>query len=275
MATRLYLGVVAGPTSPAFTTGWEVTASAVRRVLDNATFADSVAESLAVATALNSPASAVDVLIAQYTSAPLDVNQTITGTIKGQIRALESNAAADLRAQIVVWTMKTDGTVRGTNLGFDTAALSSEFGTAAANRKFPRGGATTLTSVAALATDRLVIEVGYRKHENATNSRTGTLNPMGNFTGTDLPEDETDTSAVKVPWFEFSQALTFAVTEERVSQDAMEALVLPDNGAIRVSQDAMEALVLPDNGAIRVSQDAIEVLRRTGPDPSPQIIICG
>ena len=44
---------------------------------------------------------------------------------------------------------------------------------------------------------------------------------------------------------------------------------------IRVSQDAIEVIVKPDTAAIRVSQDAIEVLRRTGPDPSNQIVICG
>ena len=273
MATRLYLSSAAAPTvSPAFDAGWEATGSAIRRWLDASKVG--ITETLAVATALNSPAGAVDALVAQYTTAPLSGNQTITGTLKGQIIVRENALAADLRAQVLVWVMKTDGTSRGTLLAMDTAALANEFATSNTNRAFPRGGAITLTSVAALDTDRIVIEVGYRKHENATNSRTGTFT-AGNPSGTDLPEDETDTDTTKVPWFEFSQTLTFASPTARVSQEVAEVLVTPNTTAARVSQEVLEALVTPNTTTARVSQMALEVLRKTDAEGGSQIIIVG
>ncbi|MFZ9311167.1 MAG: hypothetical protein ACO24O_06675 [Arenimonas sp.] len=51
------------------------------------------------------------------------------------------------------------------------------------------------------------------------------------------------------------------MTQARVSQVAVEALVLP-NPAARVSQIAVEVLVVPPNPGARVSQVAVEVLIR-------------
>src|SRR6185369_1329070 len=175
MVTRLYFDTDSPPVSPAFDGSWEVTGSAVRRSLDPRKYDGHVLESLAVSTALNSPAGAVDALIAQYTSAPLDSNQTIAGAIKGQIRASENSATADMRMQCVIWVMKSDGTSRGTLIASSAAALGNEFNTSLRNIKIPKNGSTVPTSVAALTGDRIVVEIGYRKHENATNNRTGTF----------------------------------------------------------------------------------------------------
>lgn len=262
MATRFYFGVQAPPVSPAFDASWETTTSAIRRLLEPWKDASIAAEQSSLTATTNSPAGAVDRLLAQYTSAPLDVNQTITGTVKGQIKAQESNLAADLRAQVLIWTMKSDGTSRGTNLAHDTAALSSEFGTGGApgqgNRKFPRGGAITLTSVAALAGDRLVIEIGFRKHESATTSRTGTIR-VGNHnnTGNDLAENETDVTD-DTPWIEFSQNLTFTQAFARATQIFEESLTDRDSYA-RASQIFEESLTDSTSYA-RLTQLYIEIL---------------
>jgi hypothetical protein len=246
MATRLYLAHTDVPAvSPTFDASWESSASAVRRAADEAKAAllsTGTFVNAAVATALNSPAGAVDIALAQFTTAPLSGSQTISGAIKGQLRALESNAAADLRAQVVIWVRTSAGAVRGTLLASDAGALANEWGTATTNRKFPRGSPATPTSVAAQDGDRIVIELGYRKHENAVTSRTGTIVYGGDAVTSNLPEDESTTTQL-VPWIEFADNLVFQVTPTRVTQVAVETLVASTTSDVRVTQVAVEVLV--------------------------------
>jgi len=272
MTTRLYFGNGAPPVSPTFDASWEATGSAVRRNLEPFKDTPSAAfESLAVATALNSPAGAVDVLIAQYVSDPLNGNQTISGAIKGQVRALESATAGDLRMQCVIWVRKTDGTSRGTLVASDASALASEFPiTTATNREVPLGSPVTPASVAALDTDRIVVEVGYRKHENATTSRTGTLR-LGNPTGTDLAEDESTTTD-NVPWIEFADTLTFTSDYARVTQVAVEVLDQSTVVQARVTQIAVEVLDQSTVVQVRVTQLAVEVLHANVTPPQPMSV---
>jgi len=272
MSVRLYFGNEAPPVSPAYDAAWEVTASAIRRNLEFTQGQGSAAfENKGVGGTLNSPAGAVDVLLIQYTSDPLSADQTISGAIKGQIRALSSNAAADLDTQMVIWVMKTDGTSRGTLIAVNTAALANEWFTSSRNIKLPKGGSTVPTSVAALATDRIVVELGYRKHESATTSRTGTV-ASGNPTGTDLAEDETTTTA-NVGWIEFADTLTFTSDYVRVTQVAVEVLEAPDTSLVnaRVTQVAVEVLEQPDISLVsaRVTQVAVEVLHANVSTPQP------
>lgn len=257
MATRLYLANAAPPVSPGFTAGWELTTGAIRRTLEDAKGQpDSAYETRGQATTLNVPAGAVDVLLAQYTSAQLSANVTISGAIRGQIRAFESNAAADLDLQCVLWVMKTDGTARGTLFTFDATALAHEFNTALRNISIPKGGSATPTSVAAQATDRIVLELGYRKHESATTSRTGTIE-SGNPTGTDLPVDETTTTQ-GVPWIEFTEALSFTQPFARASQVSSEFIIANASPFARVSQVSNEFVIANAAPFARVSQVSVE-----------------
>lgn len=264
MATRLYFGAGTPGVSPTFTSGWEVTASAVRRILETAKGqANSAYETLSVATALNSPAGAVDVLIAQFVSAPLSANVTISGAIGGQVRAYESNAAADLDTQCVIWVMKTDGTARGTLITFDASALGHEWYTLFRNITTPKGGPITPTSVAALATDRIVVELGYRKHESGTTSRTGYLD-FGNPTGTDLPVDETTTTQ-GVPWIQFTESLTFdssSTMNGRLSGFTTEAVVQASSPSARLSGFATEVVLQASAPNARLSGFSVEVVRQ-------------
>jgi hypothetical protein len=243
MAKRLYLSNTAHTLTPTPDGAWEVTSGFVRRMLEETKLEAAAPANSAITTTLNVPAGAVDVLINQHISAPLSGNQTIAGAIKGQMRALESNAAADLRAQCVIWVMKPDGTSRGTLVAASASALASEFATGtAANREFPLGSPVTPSSVAALDGDRIVVETGYRKHENATTSRTGTVVIGSTAGGTDLPEDESTTTN-NVPWIEFADTLVFQATQVRVSQLGVEAAYIGDPEA-RVSQLGVEVVYL-------------------------------
>ena len=270
MTTRLYFGFDAPIVSPTADASWESALSFVRRTLTTTKLSTATAtEALAVATNSNTPAGAVDVVILQATSAPLSGNQTISGAIKGQMRMLESATAADLRVQCVIWVRKADGTSRGTLVASDASALSHEFdATTKTNRAFPLGAPVTPTTVNALDTDRIVVEVGYRKHESATTSRTGTLQ-SGNGNLTDLPEDETTTTD-GAPWIEFADTLTFAGTLARTTQIAAEALIDTSdaNAFIRDTQIAVEVLAdtTDANADIFDTQIAVEVLyQRTVP----------
>lgn len=255
MATRFYFDTNTPTVSPTADGSWEVTGSMVRRWLDAGKFDSHALESLAVTTALNSPAGAVDALILQAVSPQLDSNQTISGAIKGQIRASESSATGDERMQCVIWVMKTDGTSRGTLIATNTAALGNEFNTALRNIKIPKNGSTSPTSVNALSTDRIVVEIGYRKHENATNSRTGTFS-AGNPNVSDLPEDETTTTAL-AGWIEFADNLTFSVAPLRASQVVAQTALVP-SPAVRASQVTAQTALVP-TPAVRASQVVMQV----------------
>ena len=258
-ATRFYLPSAAaaatGIPTPTFDASWDFTTGAIRRWLElskNAPLGQIGQKVQAVN--VNSPAGAVDALQIQFVSAPLDSNQTISGNVKGQVGSSEANAAADMRAQIVIWVYTGSGS-RGTLYAGDTAALANEFSVfgTVTNRKYPRGGSTALSSVAAQTGDRIVVEIGCRKGENATTSR-NMIHVFGNPQGaTDLPEDETDTSQSKAPWIEFDSTITFSADTLRESQVAVEVLNA-GTPEMRESQLAVEVLRPVASVPINVAQ---------------------
>lgn len=201
MATRIYLpssGYSPAPISPAFGPGWEKTSSAGRRRAATVKGASPMATS----TTGQNVSAGDDVLMTQYVFGPVAA-QTISGTLKGQIRASENSTNLDARAQVLAKVVSGDGgTLRGTLLAMDTAALSSEFASTLTNRKFPRGGATALTNVVAQNGDWVVIELGYRHHALPIILKNASLR-YGEAAGSDLAEDETST-ADNAPWLEFS-----------------------------------------------------------------------
>lgn len=157
----------------------------------------------------------LDILLAQFVSDRLDA-QTISGTLKGQMRASESSTNANMRSQVIVRVVSADGlTVRGTLYGGDLTAGSgsptSEWATTLTNRRFPSGsGGVALSSVDAQLGDRIVIEVGCRAHNTSSTTYTATLQfGYEDFNGFDLPEDETNTAGQGNPWFEFSDDIAF------------------------------------------------------------------
>jgi hypothetical protein len=164
-----------------------------------------------------------DILVGQFISPPVAA-QTITGTVKGQIRVREGFESQDLRAQLVIRVIAPDGTVRGTLVDFSTNALSSEFAADAGlpNRKFPLAAISpvTMTSVAAQAGDRIVVEVGARAHATGGGGPGDSIQfRFGDASATDLAEDETTTQDHN-PWIEFSNSITLQNDNwEVVSED--------------------------------------------------------
>jgi hypothetical protein len=211
MATRFYVTHRndVSEIAPSFDASWESVPTAVRLRLQTQKWGAPLASS---ARSETSASSSYDVAHWQLISEPLLADVTISGTVKGIIRALESAAAADLCAQMLIKVVSRDGgTVRGTLLAHDGSALSNEFDAATlTNRKFPRnwsGAGTALSSVAALAGDRIVVEIGWRAYNASSTSYTGTLE-IGDSGSAWLAEDETSTIQDN-PWIEFSQDLAF------------------------------------------------------------------
>jgi len=239
MATRLYLGRESvDPGGPSFTpsAAWEKTTGANLSL--RAKVGVNVTHALATTTIAAQGTSGNDTLLNQYISPPLDSNQTITGTVKGQVRMSESAAGLDARAQIIIRVIDSGGTVRGTLLAEDTAALSSEFATSLTNRNVPRGGAVAVTSVAAQTGDRIVIEVGARQHATAAGN---VAMSIGDTVSGDLPENQTTTTAL-APWVEFSQTITFTNdTSVRATQTSLEVLYegTPELRSTQVSLDVL------------------------------------
>lgn len=213
MVTRLYLpSSGAPPVSPAWDGAWDVTTNADRiRAVANLASGTPMSSKSTTETS----AGAVNVLSRQYVAGPLAAGE-ISGTVKGRIRVQEANADADYRAQIVIRVVSEDGaTVRGTLRAADAEALSSEFSTSLANRAFPLAALEpqALTPVTAQAGDWLVIEIGYRSHNEHTTSRNGTFR-YGDVATSDCAENETATSDYN-PWIEFSADIPFIEVQVR------------------------------------------------------------
>jgi len=204
MSTRFYFTATAAPAiTPAYDANWNKTANAVRRLLSRSKLTTINATSSDTET----NAAAYNILNRQLISKPL-VAQTITGTVKGQMRASETDPAADMCHALVVKVVSGDGlTVRGILLSDFPAALASEFdNTGLVNRNFPASKA--LGSVTAQDGDYLVVELGVRAFNTVTTSMGFSLRYQDGAAVADLPEDET-TNTDLCPWIEFSQDLLF------------------------------------------------------------------
>lgn len=213
MASRIYLpSTGAAPISPAFSTEWDITGSA-DRIAAVSTRISSAMTAKAIANTTSAGNSDRDRLARQYIFGPIVGSHTITGTIKGQIRCNESATNMNLRSQIVVRAVAPNATTfRGTLYAGDLATLTGDptsewVLTTNTNRAFPRGGAQAITSTAVQDGDYLVIELGGRGH-STINFQLGDL-VFGDDAGSDLPEDETTTTALN-PWIELSYTLSRA-----------------------------------------------------------------
>jgi hypothetical protein len=239
VATRLYYinRVVASGFTP--DASWEKTTGHVVRRMGPSKSSATASTSVSLASHGSVDA---DTLLAQFISEPLDVDQTITGTVKGQMRVQSGLAALDPRSQMVIRVIAPGGTVRGTLLAHDTSALTSEWSTSIVNRRMPLGGSVALTSVAGLAGDRIVAEPGIRQHAVGANN---TALLYGGEAASDLPEDESTTTAL-ANWLEFSQDITFTnESNVRVSRVTETGLIQKDLSALqaRVSRVTLTALV--------------------------------
>src|ERR1043166_2545424 len=170
---------------------------------------------------------------------PLET-QTISGTIKGQMRGSESNAGANATLGLAVKLVQPGGTDRSVLLAqtaSDSATAGHELTTVLTNMSFQdaaESASLSLTSQNATRGDYLVIEWGIRT-ANTTTARTVTLS-YGNDNATDLPED-TSTTTANNPWWELSATLTLAAGTGDVS--------LTQGSATCVSQGTLNNLGYP------------------------------
>lgn len=248
MARRFYFpSTGAAAVSPTFgggaSPGWGTTTGADRLEAVTTKISSSMTNKASDGTINNQGLSP---LVRQYVSKPIGA-QTITGTIKGQARALESSTSNNQMARLLVYVVSGDGaTVRGILYnGADTQQGSnpaSEFNTALRNAKFPWASETpwNLTSVTAQNGDRIVFEWGANKENFSATGRTVTIN-FGDNSGTDLAEDETTTTANN-PWVEFSQTITDAssgTTYTKAGSIVSDASVAGADVATRVETGAI------------------------------------
>lgn len=209
MATRFYLqNSIAADISPAFSTEWTGTTSADRLWCDTEKCRTAMANK--TVTMLGGSGAEFE-LARMYVSDPLQ-EQDISGTVKGQIRCVESLTTNNATVAITIRLVDgNDGANLKTLLALtasdDTTATPPEFATSLTNRKLQdasESASLTLTAAYVPEGSRLVIELGVREVATAG---TASLN-FGDDSATDLAEDNTTTTANN-PWIEFSQTLVF------------------------------------------------------------------
>ncbi len=210
MPTRIYLPSTSNAPSitPAVGTGWTATATtgftrliaADKQKTSTAFFNHASASPSAV-----SPSTAV---MRQYILGPL-VAQTVSGTLTGVIRGLESNANLNSTVAIAVRQVSSTGThvadmLSATVVASDAATTPPEFTTTAATRRFQDAAEAVslpLTSRTFTAGQYIVIEIGFRKAGTST-AFTTTLR-FGDVAATDFAHADALTTDLN-PWVEFS-----------------------------------------------------------------------
>lgn len=212
MATRFYFPSTGAPAvSPAFGGGWGTTTNADRRAMVTTRISSAMTE---VSGAGNA---AVDQqLLRQYVSSQALAAQTLSGSIKGQVRVRRGNFGGGDPGSLAVRVAKCDST--GSTV---TEILSVQYTSrittpprlngvdTATNRRFEQGSsdfALDLASTSIDAGDYLIVEIGY---DDATSNTSRFVRAtFGDDSSTDLAEDESTTAADN-PWIEFSADISF------------------------------------------------------------------
>lgn len=281
MATRFYFpNSGAAAVSPSFGTGWNDTSGGSP---DRIALAKSHKnETAATKTETFNGSTPAFVLIRQFVSEPL-ADQTISGTVKGQLRGLTSQAAKLGTLAVAIRIVKNDGSDYGTvkdlltPAASDQAATPPQFSTTLTNRQMQNSAESasiSLTSQDAVAGDRLVIEVGVRDTV-AHASRTLGLS-FGGTTVTDLAEDNTTTTA-NYPWIEFSGAILIIPIENVKISEQLTARrygdATPNAENIKISESLTvtrdlevavvnEALHIQDGGVDETSFHGVVLLEK-------------
>lgn len=196
MATRYYLpSTGVADVNPAFKSSWNKTSEADRLKM----VMTKISSSFATKTCSeNSGASPYYVLNRQYVSDPIGAHDFTGCTYKFYSRCLEDNAKADFL--IYIWTrvFSNDGLTLRFNANYGVG--STEFDD---DNLINRAASWSYTgSSSSQNGDRLVTEIGIKSENTKSNLYTATMD-FGDASGTDLPENETETTQYN-PWIEFS-----------------------------------------------------------------------
>lgn len=215
MPTRLYLPSTGSPGlgSLGYGGGWNKTSQAARFA---GTRLATRANSSNVARINTSAATSPEFHCCAQFQYPDLVAQTITGTLKGQVRANVNNVSFNGTVAITARIVSSTGsTLRGYLIGTTPAASQSvasppRMTLTITNRRFRTSTDVTdipLSTVTAQLDDVLVIEIGSRDVDTGT-SRSSNINFQDLTAQTDLPENDTSTGGQN-PWVEFSQTIFF------------------------------------------------------------------
>lgn len=217
--TRLYFSASTTPSVNPNFDSWGYTAEAGRYALLSAKGVSG--ESLVLGTRIGPSATGVTQLDRQYVSEPMNAGQVFTSGstfLKAQLQCREFNNGDNTRSGLSVRIVSQDGTTtRATLLTIDNYGLATgEFRNNNVLRNAAYADGDTVTaSYTTVSGDRLVVEIGYT--DNAGSTVEGQCR-YGAPTGTDLPEDETTTTATNVPWIEFSNTITFRTGPDQGSE---------------------------------------------------------
>lgn len=148
-------------------------------------------------------------LMFQYVSKPLNGAQTVSGTVKGTMRVLESGTNDNLdQVSMKLLVVANDGQTLSCSgvslLNLADYGPTNEWDVVLENRRIADGD--TITSCSAADGDRIVIEIGMNNTTNGT-SVSGTMN-NGDNNASDCLDDETTQTACN-PFLEFSVTLSF------------------------------------------------------------------
>jgi hypothetical protein len=199
---RFYFpAATAADVTPAANGAWGDTASALNRKL-----ARTKTGSATSGTGLTW-STGVTKLDRRYVSDPLGA-QTISGNVRMQMRAVETNADDNAVARLELYVVSNDGSsVIGTLLAIGDYSTGTELAGVGSfiNKTFADGDA--LSSLAISDGDRLVVALGY---SDAAGTTPGATTSFDGSNYPDLPFNETDTNALP-GWIQFTSALTFSV----------------------------------------------------------------
>lgn len=203
MATRMYFATSGTPgSSPTVDSAWERSIAAFTRWPTSTTKANS---SLTTYTALFGSTSTSQTCWHQWVSDTLNVDQTISGTISMVVgKCGETTTSGDAHLAFSARVMQGDtSTARGTLLLFHATSTEFPLIASAATRIH---NARAITTVNALAGDRLCIEIGIHGVTPANENmqlRFGDPSATADFALTEALTTDLD------PWWELSANVTF------------------------------------------------------------------
>ena len=208
MATRFYFNPGSAPdVSPAYSGVWDDTGSSQRSQITLDTPANTGNYYKAGS---ESSASAHYECMFQGVSGPLDSISATLPVVKGAFRCVESAAKADAKLVLVVRKCDQDGS-NPTDICILTDDTEFEDGAynEAVNRFLSAGDQANQSFSQG---DRLILEIGAVFNNTKTDAYTSWIYATNNHATTDLPENDTETTAYNA-WFETGDTFTEASGE--------------------------------------------------------------
>lgn len=246
VATRFYFpSSGAAPVSPAYGAGWAHTSNADRLAMVTTRISSAMTDKAGVGTAATNE----NQLWRQYVSSQALAAQTISGTVKGQVRVKTTSGDPGAVA-IRVAVCSSDGSTvtELTSVQYSSRSTTPprmNGVTTLTNRRFEEGTsdfAVDLASTAVSTGDYLVVEIGWR--DLTPNTGRWLTASFGDDSASDLPEDETTTTADN-PWVEFSETITFAGGGGADAEGALNAPAPTLAASITVARTVSGALTVP------------------------------